>query len=93
MKYHAGRVVEGGFFLDAATWEIQTMPKGGGYLPGGKEKTYFKIPLPLIALGTPLAGLAYAVILPAVTCFGFVYLLAGRGARKLTTWRKDAVPI
>ena len=89
MKYHAGRVVEKGYFLDSASLEIQAMPKGGGWLPGGKEKSYFKIPPALMVIVAPLLGLVYVVMFPIACGVSLVYLLARAVARP---GKKPAIP-
>ncbi len=93
MKYYAGRVVEGGYFLDVSTWEILTMPKGGGYLPGGKEKSYYKIPLLVIIAAGPVVGLVYTVVLPAASFLSLLHLMVGAVSHRLKPWKNNIVPI
>ena len=81
--YHGGQVVQGGCYLKRATWEMESVARGGGTLPGNEETRYSRLPLPAVMVLGPLMGLAYAIITPIFYCLAFVYSLIRRGGQKL----------
>lgn len=87
MSYRGTQQARMGFYWNRARWEIVTIPKGGGTLPGGDDVRYIRFPLPLVILLGPLVGLAYVVFLPLI---GFA-LFFGFVARKLLAAARKAV--
>lgn len=74
-RYHGSGRVKAGFYWSPSRWEIITVPKGGGTLPGGEELNYFRLPISLILLLGPLMGALYVIFLPFIgfcLFFGFV---------------------
>lgn len=74
--YHGGQVVKEGFYLKHSTWEFESVSRGGGNLPGNKETSYSRLPLPVVMAVGPLMGLVYVLSVPTVYCLSFVYSLA-----------------
>ncbi len=86
--YHGGQIVKGGFYLKRATWELESVAKGGGNLPGNEETRYSRVPLPAVMAAGPLMGLAYVISLPIVFCLAFGYFLTRRVGQKLKITRR-----
>ena len=86
--YHGGQIVKGGFYLKRATWELESVAKGGGNLPGNEETRYSRVPLPAVMAAGPLMGLAYVISLPIVFCLAFGYFLTRRVGQKLKIARR-----
>ncbi|MBI3989720.1 MAG: hypothetical protein HY347_08885 [candidate division NC10 bacterium] len=76
-RYHGNDRVKVGFYWNPSQWEIITIPKGGGVLPGGDDLRYVRLPLPLVMLLGPLMGALYVVFLPFIG-FAMVFGFAGR---------------
>ena len=90
--YHGGQVVKGGFYLKHSTWEFESVPRGCGNLPGNKETSYSRLPLPAVVVVGPLIGLVYVFSIPTVYCLSFVYSLARLVGQKFKiTEQKDSV--
>ncbi|MEE9568214.1 MAG: hypothetical protein V3W37_02415 [Candidatus Binatia bacterium] len=97
-RYHGSDYVEIGFYCNTSRWEIITVPKGGGSLPGENEETYIRLPLLLVMLLGPLMGGLYVIFLPLigfVILFGFVgkklFLIVKKFVGKLM-YRAEAAP-
>lgn len=76
--YHGGQAVKRGLYLKRSTWEFESVAGRGGILPGNKETSYSRLPLPAVMVAGPLMGLAYVISLPIVGCLAFSYFLARR---------------
>jgi len=76
-RYHGSRWVKVGFYWNPSRWELVTIPKGGGVLPGGDDLRYVRVPFPLVMLLGPLMGALYVVFLPFIG-FAMVFGFAGR---------------
>ncbi len=94
MVYHGGRVIEGGYFVNCDTWAVETIPRDGGYLPGGTQTRYIKVAAPFVVVLGPLAGLAYLVAAPVLACAAFMNALLRLGVRKLKAGetRNERIP-
>ncbi len=86
--YHGGQIVKGGFYLKRSTWELGSVPRGGGNLAGNEETRYSRVPLPAVMAVGPLMGLAYVISLPIVFCLAFGYFLTRRVGQKLKIARR-----
>ncbi len=86
--YHGGQIVKGGFYLKRATWELESVARGGGNLPGNEETRYSRVPLPAVMAAGPLMGLVYVISLPIVFCLAFGYFLARQVGQTLKTARR-----
>ena len=65
-----------GFYWNRTRWEVVTMPKAGGVLPGGPEQQYVKVPALVFLVLAPLMGGLYVVFLPLI---GFMLVLGFLG--------------
>lgn len=74
--YHGGQAVREGLYLKLSTQELESVAKGGGVLHGKAGMRYIKLPLPLVAVEGPLAGLLYVLTLPIVLWVAFVYFVS-----------------
>ena len=78
-NYRGGQNVKSGFYWNLAKWEIVTVEKGRGILPGGEEHRYIKLPILLMIGCAPVMGAIYVIFLPLM---GFALIL-GLGGKKL----------
>ncbi len=81
--YHGGQTVKGGFYLKRSTWELESVAKWGGDLPGNKETCYSRVPLPAVMAAGPLMGLVYVISLPMVFCLASSYFFVHWVGQKL----------
>lgn len=81
LKKRGGGRVKGGFYWDLAKWTILTIPREGGFLPGGPERGYLRIPALLLLLLAPAMGGLYVLFLPFIG-FAMVLHAAGRALGK-----------
>jgi hypothetical protein len=78
-KYHGGQQVKDGYYWGGFKGELLAIDGPGGVLPGGKQASYWKIPLiAIVPFGLFLGG-AYVIFLPFI---GFA-LVIGFVANKL----------
>jgi hypothetical protein len=84
-RHHGNDVVKGGFYWSPSRWEIATIPKGGGVLPGEKGVRYIRLPLVLLMLVGPFMGALYVAFLPFI---GFALVLGFGGMKLLAVARK-----
>lgn len=77
-RYYSNDWVKVGFYWNPSRWEIVTVPKGGGLLPGGDEESYIRLPLFLVMLLGPLMGGLYVIFLPFI---GFVMVFGFAGKK------------
>ncbi len=75
-RLNGGTAVKGGYYWNAARWEIVTIPGEAGRLPEGEK--FLAIPTPLLFVVAPLMGALYAFFLPFI---GFAMAAAAIGAR------------
>lgn len=79
LAHRGGTRVRAGFYWDRARWTLVTLPGEGGVLPGGEERGYLKVPVPLLLLLAPVMGGLYVLFLPFIG-FTMVIGLATRRA-------------
>ena len=84
INYHGGDAVKAGFYWNPAQWEIVSLAKKGGALPGTKEMRYMRLPLILLMIAGPVLGGLLVVFLPLI---GFVMLFGFAGAKLLAICR------
>jgi hypothetical protein len=85
MAHTGGTKVNYGFYWSAKAWDMAMVPAEGGFLPGGTDRRYTRIPTFLFLLMAPVMGALYVVFLPVA---GFA-LLAGHALRALKTLALD----
>jgi hypothetical protein len=79
-----GTNVRSGFYWNLASWEMVTVPRQGGLLPGDVAQRYLRVPVPALLVLAPMMGALYAIFLPFIgfaMFFGFLARKAGAGAR------------
>lgn len=74
-RYLGGLAAPSGFYLDLTTGEIVRPNEMTSLLPGKGKGKYLRVPAPLVVIAAPLVGLAFYIILPAVTIVVFPILL------------------
>ena len=89
-RYNGHHRVEAGFYWTPARWEIITVPREGGMLPGGEEITYVRLPVMLVMLGGATLGAAYVIFLPLI---GFVIFFGFAGKKLLLLLGKALRPM
>ena len=85
---YGGQTVKSGLYVNLSTWELESVARGGGNLPGNEETRYRRVPLPSVMVAGPLMGLAYVISLPIVFCLAFGYFLTRRVGQKLKIARR-----
>jgi hypothetical protein len=83
-RYHGNDPVKAGFYWNTAGWEIVTLPKKGGVLPGGDQTNYIRVPVLLIMVLGPMMGGLYVMFLPLI---GFAMVLGLSGKKVLGLMR------
>ena len=68
-RYGADQFAPGGFYLNRKTWEFVQIDPDGGYLKGSDGVSYSKVPVLLVLVLGPLAGLAFILFLPFAVPF------------------------
>ncbi len=81
--YRGGQIVKGGLYLKRATWELESVAKEGGNLPGNEETRYSRVPLPAVMAAGPFMGLAYVISSPIVFCLASSYFFVHWVGQKL----------
>ncbi len=87
-RYYGNQKVEPGIYFCAKELSFKSMDDNG-HLPGGPERTYWRVPALALLAAAPMLGLAYVIFLPLV---GFVMLGAvalqkvGSLVRELGVW-------
>lgn len=87
-RYYGNQRVEPGIYFCPKELSFKSMDNDGR-LPGGPERTYWRVPALALLVAAPMIGLAYVIFLPLV---GFVMLGAvalqkvGSLVRELGTW-------
>ncbi|OFV96095.1 MAG: hypothetical protein A3F68_04545 [Acidobacteria bacterium RIFCSPLOWO2_12_FULL_54_10] len=77
LNYQGGQSVKSGFYWNFKRWEIVTIEKGAGLLPGSETDRYIKLPVLLFMCSAPFLGLLYVVFLPFIG-FAMVFWLVAR---------------
>jgi hypothetical protein len=77
--YEGGASVKSGFYWDLGAWSLTTRSGAGGILPGGPDRRYVKVPVPVVLLLAPVMGGLYVMFLPFIG-FAMVLAYAVRGA-------------
>lgn len=77
LNHQGGTRVKCGYYWNPAKWEIVTIPREGGLLPGGPEHRYLRLPILVLLMLAPVMGGFYVVFLPFIGFF-MVLRLAGR---------------
>ena len=78
ITYDGGTTVKSGFYWDLRGWSLTTRSGKGGVLPGGADRRYVKVPIPLLLLLAPVMGGLYVMFLPFIG-FAMVIAYAVRG--------------
>ncbi len=84
-RYRGSNWVRVGFYWNPSRWQIVTIPKGGGVLPGGDDVRYVRLPLILVMLLGPMVGALYVIFLPFI---GFAMLFGFAGGKLLSVARR-----
>jgi len=85
MRRAGGMAARGGFYWDFGNWELVTMPKEGGILPGGVERRFHQVPVLALLLIGPLMGALYVFFLPFIGFAMVLSYLARKGAAAVKT--------
>jgi hypothetical protein len=77
-RYAGGTKVEGGYYWQSGSWNVELVPPAGGTLPGDASAEYVRVPFPLLLAAAPVVGGLFVVLFP-VAGFGlFAYGIAKR---------------
>jgi hypothetical protein len=79
-RYAGGTKVEGGYYWQPGSLNVELVPPEGATLPGEGSVRYVRVPFPVLLAAAPVVGGLFVVLLP-VAGFGlFAYGLAKRVA-------------
>jgi len=84
-ELEGGTKVPGGFYFDKTTWQLVTVNGKDGLLPGDAKDLYFKVPLPLVIIGSPIVGGAFVMFLPFIGFALFARHLVAKAKEKAAT--------
>jgi hypothetical protein len=65
-RYNGNQQAKAGFYFNLDTWHVVTLSGEGGLLPGTTDTRYMRLPLPVLLVGAPLMGAAFAMFLPFI---------------------------
>lgn len=88
-KYGGGQFAPDGIYLKKRAWDFTQIPEGGDRLPDEEDVTYYRVPLPVVMVLGPVAGLAFILFLPLAVPV-FAAYLALRSFAGLMPWRRKA---
>lgn len=71
-----GTNVRAGFYWNLRKWEMTSIPRPGGILPGDAGETYVRVPVLALLVVAPLMGALYVIFLPFI---GVAMVLAHLG--------------
>jgi hypothetical protein len=77
LKRTGGSNVRSGFYWNLGKWEMATLPRQGGVLPGSADDRYIKVPVLALLLLAPVMGGLYVMFLPFIG-FALVFSYVGR---------------
>jgi hypothetical protein len=83
-RYTSGMQVEGGYYWNAGSWEVEVIPSEGGRLKGGSSARYVKVPFPALFVIVPLLGATFLMFLPFIGFGLFAYAMAKKLAGAFT---------
>ena len=75
-KHTGGMQVEGGYYWNPRSWEVEVVPSEGGRLKSTAEAKYVKVPFPLLFVIVPLLGALFLMFLPFIGFALFAYAIA-----------------
>jgi hypothetical protein len=88
-KYDGGESVIGGTYMDLKTGQLLSFARtDDAILPGTPSVKYVRIPVGMVFVLGPLAGLAYIIFLP-LAGIGSMVILTGY---KIRSWTAPLIP-
>jgi hypothetical protein len=75
-KYTGGMQVQGGYYWNPRSWEVEVVPSEGGRLKAAHDAKYVKVPFPLLFVIVPLLGALFLMFLPLIGFALFAYAIA-----------------
>lgn len=90
-KHSAGQFVQGGVYLQSKAWELVSVPGEAGRLPEGEDSTYYRVPVMLVLVLGPVAGLAFILFVPLLVPLLTLYAAGKVIARNLPIRRRQEV--
>ena len=91
MKRFGTQQVKAGYYLSPARRKIEMIGREGGVLPGDGGIRYFRIPLPLLMIASPIVGAVYVVLLPVIGIFTILWIaLESAGVATRSAWTNRA---
>ncbi len=79
-RYTGSMQVNGGYYWNPRSWEVEVVASGGGRLKGAAETKYVKVPFPALFFIVPVLGGLFLIFLPFIGFALFAYAIA----RKIT---------
>ncbi|MDI6857486.1 MAG: hypothetical protein QME71_04120 [Dehalococcoidia bacterium] len=84
--YSGGQPAPEGIYLKKRAWDLTQLPEGGGHLPDDGA-VYYRVPLAVVMVLGPIAGLAFILFLP-VAVMVFAVQMTFRLLFGLLPWRR-----
>lgn len=79
-RYTGGMQVDGGYYWNPKSWEVEVVPPEGGRLREAGRK-YLKLPFPVLFVVVPLLGALFLVFLPLIGFALFGHAIAKKATR------------
>ena len=79
--YAGGMRVKSGYYVDTSSFGFAHVMRDGGELPGGKERSYTRVPVALVLVAAPVLGGLFVVALPFIGFGVTAYALGKKLAR------------
>ncbi len=79
-RHCGGSLATSGYYWNPRRWSITPIPRPRGFLPGGPEERYLKVPALAVLALMPLLGGLFVVFLPVIGFALVAYALARKVA-------------
>lgn len=79
-RHFGGAPAVSGYYWNPGNWSITPIPRPGGFLPGGPEDRYLKVPALAALMLMPILGGLFVVFLPVIGFALVAYALARKAA-------------
>ncbi len=93
LRFRGGQSVDGGAYFDLSARRVVLRRFDGEILPGGSEKSYLKVSLPLAMVIGLFSSLAYVVFIPFIGMALIIGYSALKGIRALGRVTESILPV
>lgn len=89
-RYQGGAAVQGGYYWNSRSWEVEVIPEQGGILKATDGSTYTKVPFLALFVIVPLLGALFLMFLPMI---GFVLFAQALGKKLAASFGRGATEL